>query len=58
MTLEQLRQRLRELEAQAESIKASLYQCAGAIADVQYWIDRITQEQADASQAEQDGTGV
>ena len=33
---------------------ASLYQCAGAIADVQYWIDRITQEQADASQAEQD----
>ena len=57
MTLEQLQQRMRELEQQAESIKASLYQCAGAIADCQYWIDKA-KEQSDASEAEQDRESV
>ena len=57
MTLDQLHQRMRELELQAENIRASLYQVVGAIADCQWWIDKL-QEQGDASQAQQDGQGV
>ena len=57
MTLDQLHQRMRELELQAENIKASLYQVVGAIADCQWWIDKL-QEQGNASQAQQDGQGV
>ena len=57
MTLSQLHQRMRELELQAENIRASLYQVVGAIADCQWWIDKL-QEQGDASQAQQDGQGV
>lgn len=58
MTLDQLHQRMRELELQAENIRASLYQVVGAIADCQWWIDKLHQEQGDASQAQQDGQGV
>ena len=57
MTLDQLHQRMRELELQAENIRASLYQVVGAIADCQWWIDKL-QEQGDASQAQQDGQSV
>ena len=57
MTLDQLHQRMRELELQAENIRASLYQVVGAIADCQWWIDKL-QEQGNASQAQQDGQGV
>jgi hypothetical protein len=57
MTLDQLHQRMRELELQAENIRASLYQVVGAIADCQWWIDKY-QEQGHASQAQQDGQGV
>ena len=57
MTLDQLHQRMRELELQAENIRASLYQVVGAIADCQWWIDKL-QEQGDASQAQQDGQRV
>jgi prefoldin subunit 5 len=57
MTLDQLHQRMRELELQAENIRASLYQVVGAIADCQWWIDKL-QEQGHASQAQQDGQGV
>lgn len=58
MTLDQLHQRMRELELQAENIRASLYQVVGAIADCQWWIDKHNQEQSHASQAQQDGQGV
>ena len=57
MTLSQLHQRMRELELQAENIRASLYQVVGAIADCQWWIDKL-QEQGDAFEAQQDGQGV
>lgn len=58
MTLDQLHQRMRELELQAENIRASLYQVVGAIADCQWWIDKLHQEQGDASKTQQDGQGV
>ena len=57
MTLDQLHQRMRELELQAENIRASLYHVVGAIADCQWWIDKL-QEQGDAFEAQQDGQGV
>lgn len=57
MTKQLLEQRYRELQAQAENIRASLYQVVGAIADVEWWMEKL-KESDDASEAQQDGQGV
>jgi prefoldin subunit 5 len=57
MTKELLEQRYRELQAQAENIRASLYQVVGAIADVEWWMEKL-KESDHASEAQQDGQGV
>lgn len=56
MTKELLEQRYRELQAQAENIRASLYQVVGAIADVEWWMEKL--KEAEHAEKEQDSEGV
>jgi hypothetical protein len=56
MTKELLEQRYRELQAQAENIRASLYQVVGAIADVEWWMEKLNE--AENAEKEQDTEGV
>ena len=56
MTKELLEQRYRELQAQAENIRASLYQVVGAIADVEWWIEKL--KEAEHAEEKQDTEGV
>jgi hypothetical protein len=56
MTKELLEQRYRELQAQAENIRASLYQVVGAIADVEWWMEKL--KEAEHAEEEQDSEGV
>lgn len=56
MTKQLLEQRYRELQAQAENIRASLYQVVGAIADVEWWMEKL--KEAENAEKEQDSEGV
>lgn len=56
MTKQLLEQRYRELQAQAENIRASLYQVVGAIADVEWWMEKL--KEAEHAEEEQDSEGV
>lgn len=56
MTKELLEQRYKDLQAQAENIRASLYQVVGAIADVEWWMEKL--KEAEHAEKEQDSEGV
>lgn len=56
MTKQLLEQRYKELQAQAENIRASLYQVVGAIADVEWWMEKL--KEAEHAEKEQDSEGV